>query len=97
MRRGRASWSRSTTTRRCRSRSSTHPPKTKARFAFFAGSLNACFEPESQRRTHAWFERHDPGRHTLTVVPNYGHLDIFMGAHAAQDVFPDIISELERS
>ena len=73
------------------------PPKTSARFAFFSGSLNACFEPESQRRTHAWFERHDPGRHTLTVVPDYGHLDIFMGARAAQDVFPAMISELERS
>jgi hypothetical protein len=30
-------------------------------------------------------------------VPNYGHLDIFMGAHAAHDVFPDIVSELERT
>jgi hypothetical protein len=73
------------------------PPKTKARFALFAGSLNACFEPESQVRTHAWLDRHDPGRHTLTIVPDYGHLDIFMGAHAAHDVFPNIISELERS
>jgi pimeloyl-ACP methyl ester carboxylesterase len=73
------------------------PPKTSARFAFFAGALNACFEPESQVRTHAWFEAHDPGRHTLTIVPNYGHLDVFMGAHAAHDVFPDILSELERT
>ena len=73
------------------------PPKTKARFAFFAGSLNACFEPESQLRTQAWFDGHDPGRHTATIVPDYGHLDIFMGAHAANDVFPDIVSELERT
>jgi pimeloyl-ACP methyl ester carboxylesterase len=73
------------------------PPKTRARFAFFAGELNACFEPESQRRTQAWFEGHDPGRHTVTVVPNYGHLDIFMGAHAAHDVFPDMLAELERT
>ena len=73
------------------------PPKTQARFAFFAGALNACFEAESQVRTQAWFESHDPGRHTLRVVPNYGHLDIFMGAHAAHDVFPDMLSELERT
>lgn len=73
------------------------PPRTKARFAFFAGSLNSCFEPESQIRTHAWFDAHDPGRHTVTVVPDYGHLDIFMGARAAQDVFPDMLSELERT
>jgi hypothetical protein len=73
------------------------PPRTKARFAFFAGALNACFEPESQLRTQAWFAGHDPGRHTVTVVPDYGHLDMFMGARAAHDVFPAMISELERT
>ena len=73
------------------------PPRTKARFAFFAGALNACFSPESQVRTQAWFEGHDPGRHTVRVVPNYGHLDMFMGAHAARDVFPDMLAELERT
>jgi pimeloyl-ACP methyl ester carboxylesterase len=73
------------------------PPRTDARFAFFAGELNACFAPESQRRTHAWFDRQDPGRHTVTVLPNYGHLDVFMGAHAAHDVFPLMLSELERT
>jgi pimeloyl-ACP methyl ester carboxylesterase len=73
------------------------PPKTSARFAFMAGALNSCFEPESQLRTHAWFEAQDPGRHTVRIVPEYGHLDIFMGAHAAHDTFPHIISELERT
>jgi pimeloyl-ACP methyl ester carboxylesterase len=72
------------------------PPKTNARFAFFAGELNACFTPESQVRTHAWFESHDPGRHTLHTLPSYGHLDVFMGAHAAHDVFPMMLEELER-
>jgi len=72
------------------------PPKTRARFAFFAGELNACFAAESQRRTHAWFDGQDPGRHTLRVVPGYGHLDIFMGERAARDVFPDMLGELER-
>jgi hypothetical protein len=72
------------------------PPKTRARFSFFAGELNACFEPESQTKTHAWFERHDPGRHTVHTLPSYGHLDVFMGAHAAHDVFPTMLEELER-
>ena len=72
------------------------PPKTDARFSFFAGELNACFEPESQIRTHAWFERHAPGRHTVHTLPSYGHLDVFMGAHAAHDVFPTMLEELER-
>lgn len=72
------------------------PPQTDARFAFFAGELNACFLPSSQRRAHAWFERHAPGRHSLHVIPRYGHLDIFMGAHAAHDVFPAMLAELDR-
>jgi hypothetical protein len=72
-------------------------PKTDARFSFFAGELNACFAPESQERTHAWFERHDPARgHTKHLLPSYGHLDVFMGAHAAHDVFPLMLDELER-
>jgi hypothetical protein len=73
------------------------PPRTDARFAFFAGELNACFAADSQRRTHAFFERHAPGRHTLRVVPDYGHLDMFMGEHAARDVFPDMLAEIERT
>jgi hypothetical protein len=72
------------------------PPQTDARFSFFAGELNACFSAESQRRTHAWFDSHAPGRHTLHIVPGYGHLDVFMGEHAARDVFPDMLAELER-
>jgi hypothetical protein len=72
------------------------PPRTQARFALFTGALNATFEPESQRRTHAWLDGHDPGRHTLHVIPSYGHLDVFMGQHAARDAFPQMLAELER-
>jgi hypothetical protein len=73
------------------------PPRTAARFAFFTGDRNACFEPESQVRSHAWLDALDPGRHTLTMLPGYGHLDVFMGAHAARDVFPHMLDELERT
>ena len=61
------------------------------------GELNACFEPESQRRTHAWFGAPGPGPPHAHVLPGYGHLDIFMGAHAAHDVFPTMLGELERT
>jgi hypothetical protein len=71
-------------------------PQTGARIAFFAGEFNRCFLAESQRRTHAFFSRFRPNYHTLTVVPRYGHLDMFMGERAAQDVFPLIVAELER-
>jgi hypothetical protein len=72
------------------------PPQTDARFSFLAGELNNCFLPESQHRTHEWFERHAPGRHTMHSFPGYGHLDIFMGQRADKDVFPVIVSELEK-
>ncbi len=71
-------------------------PKTEARFAFIAGEKNLCFLAESQRRTHAWFEKREPGRHSLHVFPEYGHLDVFMGQRAATDTFPTILAELDR-
>jgi len=72
------------------------PPQTDARFSFLAGESNRCFLPESQRRTHAFFERHQPGRHTAHFLPGYAHLDVFMGQRADRDVFPVIVSELEQ-
>jgi len=72
------------------------PPQTDARFAFFAGRENICFLPESQRRTAAWFAATRPGRHTYVELPDYGHLDVFMGKNAARDVFPRMLAELER-
>jgi pimeloyl-ACP methyl ester carboxylesterase len=72
------------------------PPQTDARFALFAGVDNLCFLPESQRRTHAYLEEHRKNYHTLNVVPDYGHLDIFMGQNAVRDVFPLILKELEK-
>ncbi|HET7274855.1 MAG TPA: alpha/beta fold hydrolase [Longimicrobiaceae bacterium] len=71
-------------------------PRTDARFALFAGELNRCFLPESQRLTHEWLESHRPGYHTLHVVPEYAHLDPFMGQHAYRDVLPLMIQELDK-
>ena len=73
------------------------PPKTQARMAFFAGEANLCFLPESQVRTFEYFRALQPARgHTLHVIPGYGHLDMFIGTHAARDVFPRIVEELTR-
>jgi hypothetical protein len=71
-------------------------PRTDARFAFIAGEQNLCFLPESQVRTFEYFDARRPGFHSLHVVPNYGHLDIFMGQHAVRDTYPLLLSELER-
>jgi hypothetical protein len=71
-------------------------PRTDARVVFLAGAQNRCFTAASQRASHAWYERHAPGRTGLHVFDGYGHLDVFMGRHAARDVFPTIVEELER-
>ena len=73
------------------------PPQTDARFAFFAGLNNLCFLPESQERTFEWFNDHAANRHTLHLLPNYGHLDVFMGKNASRDTFPAIYEELEKT
>jgi hypothetical protein len=72
-------------------------PSTTARFAFIAGENNRCFLAESQRRTFEFFDGWRKDYHTLHMLPNYGHLDVFIGKNAAQDVFPLIVEELERT
>jgi pimeloyl-ACP methyl ester carboxylesterase len=72
------------------------PPQTDARFAFIAGENNLCFLPESQVKTYQYFSELRKNYHSLTLLPDYGHLDVFMGKNAAQDTFPLIIEELEK-
>lgn len=70
------------------------PPRTSARVAFIAGELNNCFKWESQQASFDWFERHRPNFHSLHILGGYGHLDVFIGKNAAQDIFPIILAEL---
>jgi pimeloyl-ACP methyl ester carboxylesterase len=72
------------------------PPQTDARFAFFAGRLNRCFLPEGQRQTFEFFDAARPGYHSFHELPEYGHLDVFIGKDAGRDVFPLMLAELER-
>jgi hypothetical protein len=71
-----------------------YPPATEARIAFFAGRDNQCFLPEGQVRSYNHFNAYRPGYHSLHLVDNYGHLDMFMGEHAARDVFPHMAAAL---
>ena len=71
------------------------PYDGRTRFSFFAGEENRCFLYESQVRTHTWFQKHQPGRHSLHIIPRYGHLDVFMGKNAYRDVLPLMVEELD--
>lgn len=70
------------------------PPNTDARFAFFAGEENRCFLPVSQSKSYDYFSGLRSDYHTLHRLKGYGHLDVFMGKNAAQDVFPLMLQEL---
>ena len=71
------------------------PPRCETRFAFVAGRRNNCFQWQSQQNSHAWFNQHQPDRHSLKVFDDYGHLDVFLGQHAARDTFPYMLAALE--
>lgn len=64
---------------------------------FIAGARNQIFLPETSLRTQAWLKSINPGtRYERRVFDDYAHMDHFIGRRAAQDVFPYLVSELER-
>jgi len=69
-------------------------PATNARFVFFAGKLNKCFQSDSQVKSFEYFNRYKPDFHKLHVYDTYSHLDIFLGKNAHKDIFPVMIDEL---
>jgi pimeloyl-ACP methyl ester carboxylesterase len=72
-------------------------PETDARISFFAGEKNLCFLAESQVRSFEFFDKHHRNYHSLHVLPRYSHLDVFMGQYAAEDIFPLMLQELDKS
>jgi hypothetical protein len=70
------------------------PPRSDARITFVAGRLNDCFKWQSQQASFDWFNQHQPGRHAFHVFEGYGHLDVFMGQHAARDTYPVMLAAL---
>lgn len=72
------------------------PPRTDARIAFVAGYRNRCFLWQSQQASYDHFDRHRPNFHSLQILADYGHLDVFIGKDAARDTFPILLQELER-
>ncbi|MBX7495268.1 GMC family oxidoreductase N-terminal domain-containing protein [Qipengyuania sp. 6B39] len=74
---------------------------------FLAGATNQIFYPESAQRTLLWLQseaarrnrregRDGKGDYRLILIPEYGHMDLFIGRNAHRDVSPRIVEELER-
>jgi hypothetical protein len=72
-------------------------PRTDAAITLLAGKENRCYLAESQQRTFDYLTANGRGQYDLHIVPQYGHLDIFMGKDAARDVFPLILDALRKN
>jgi cholesterol oxidase len=61
------------------------------------GEQNALFLPSGSEATERWLqEHHGPDACSRIVIPEYAHLDCFIGRDAAHDVFPHLLTELAR-
>jgi cholesterol oxidase len=76
--------------------------RVKVPITLLQGMKNGLFRPRGAARTRDWFVAHggfggqNADKFVLERVPGYGHLDHFVGARAAADVFPVIKSALDR-
>ena len=67
------------------------------------GMSNRLFRPDGGRQTHEWLLQHgykgdkteNEKRFKLVGIAGYGHLDNFIGKHAARDVFGKLNSVLD--
>ncbi|MEH6660046.1 MAG: GMC oxidoreductase [Parasphingorhabdus sp.] len=65
--------------------------------SFLSGATNQIFYPESGQRTRAWLSEHNgKSLYRQRIIPDYGHMDLFVGRNAHRDVTPWILEELER-
>jgi choline dehydrogenase-like flavoprotein len=63
---------------------------------FVSGALNQTFLPISTELTYNWLcANNDPKLYRRHLVPNYGHIDGFMGFHANKDVYSLFLEQLE--
>jgi len=65
--------------------------------SFLSGATNQLFYPESGQRTRVWLSEHNGKTlYRQRIIPDYGHMDLFIGRNAHRDVTPWILEELER-
>lgn len=66
---------------------------------FIAGGRNLEFLPETSQRTLAWLKAHNSDhedQYDRHVFADYGHMDCFIGKTADEDIFPYLMSQLQR-
>lgn len=65
---------------------------------FIHGAENASYLPESTERSFKKLvEVNGAEKYARYVIPNYGHIDCIFGHNAVQDVYPHILSALDKT
>jgi cholesterol oxidase len=73
-----------------------HVKRMKLPILFLAGGYNRIFLPESSKRTMEWLVAHNgPALYERAFLPDYAHLDGFVGRNADKDVYPIIVQHLD--
>ncbi len=72
-----------------------HAKEIETPVLFMTGEQNKVFA-NSNLICHQRLEQIVPGRHELHVFPNYGHQDVFMGKNCDKDIFPRLLSFLQK-
>ena len=71
--------------------------RLKLPIAIIHGADNVFFFPRGSEMTYEWLRQNNgDALYTRHVIPNYAHLDCFIGANAARDVLPTVLAELEK-
>ena len=75
-----------------------HIDRLKIPITFIHGEENATFLPESTKKTLALLrEKNGKNLYKRHVISDYGHIDCIFGKNAVQDVYPFILSHLEKT
>jgi len=65
---------------------------------FFHGEHNLVWVPESTKRSYDLLVgEFGPANYRRIVFPAHGHQDTFMGERSVDDVFPEVLTHLERA
>lgn len=73
-----------------------HVERLKMPIAFIHGAHNHLFVPEGTKRTFELLrEANGDGLYRRHVFEDYAHMDCFIGEHAARDVYPTVVAELD--
>jgi pimeloyl-ACP methyl ester carboxylesterase len=73
------------------------PERFRMPISFITGEHNRMFVPKGLARTHEALRSANGSEHySRHVVPDYAHLDLWLGRDSARDVYPIALAELER-